>query len=338
VGPVFRSKFHKNKERFIMRVAFIGVGHWHADMHADAARRAGAFPAAGWDPDPERTQAFCAKFGCVAASTLKEAIAQADLVVVMGRPVEIAERGLAVIEAGVPVLLEKPIGVSAGAADPLIAAVQSRNAFAAVALPHGPGMMAALKDLDAAGRLGPLSHSHFRLINGPPQRYVDDGVSWVLDREIGGGGALRNLGIHGVNAFLTLAGEQQVRVISASFGKPVHGTEVEDYATAMLRAADGTLGLIEAGYTFASMRRGIFEWRVSSRNATLTDLGERLSLSTLDNEGQRDLTATPIANRYDDMMADTLKRLADGSQPAVSIAQCRRAMAIIDRCYEIQGA
>lgn len=43
----------------------------------------------------------------------------------------------------------------------------------------------------------------------------------------------------------------------------------------MLRAADGVLGLVEADYTFASMKRGIFEWRVSTRNATLSDFGDR---------------------------------------------------------------
>ncbi|MGF7007888.1 putative dehydrogenase [Aminobacter sp. BE322] len=306
-------------------------------MHAKAALAAGAEIAMAWDPSAEAVRLFADKFGCAVASRLDQALAGADLAVVMGRPFEIAERGLAVIEAGVPLLIEKPIGISARAADPLVAAGQGKNAFVAVALPHGLGMMAALRDLDTAGRLGAISHSHFRLINGPPQRYVDDGVGWVLDRAIGGGGALRNLGIHGINAFLTLAGDQKVDVVSASFGRPIHGTEVEDYAAVVLSAADGTLGLVEAGYTFASMKRGIFEWRVSAKNATLSDFGDRIALSTLDDEGQRDLPVTPPARRYDDVMTDTLKRLAQGRPPAVSLADCRRAMAIIDHCYEIQG-
>lgn len=320
-----------------MRLAFLGVGHWHAAMHAEAARAAGAEIVTAWDPTAQAVLSFTQKFGCTAAASLDEAIAGADLAIVMGRPFEIAERGLAVIEAGVPLLIEKPIGISAAATDALIAAAARKGVFVAMALPHVLGMMAALRDLDAAGRLGPISHSHFRLINGPPQRYVDDGVGWVLDRAIGGGGALRNLGIHGVNAFLTLAGEQEVSVVSASFGQAIHGADVEDYAAVVLRAADGMLGLIEAGYTFASMKRGIFEWRVSAKNATISDFGDRLALSTLDDEGQRDLPVTPPARRYDDVMADTLKRLAEGRPPAVSLADSRRAMAIIDQCYEIQG-
>lgn len=320
-----------------MRLAFLGVGHWHSTMHGEAALAAGATVAAAWDPEPVAVGAFADKFGCGVAASLDEALSGAELALVMGRPVEIAERGLAVIKVGVPLLIEKPIGISATAADPLIAAAHARNAFVAVALPHGLGMMSQLRDLNGAGRLGPISHSHFRLINGPPQRYIDDGVAWVLDRAIGGGGALRNLGIHGINAFLTLVGEQRVDVVSASLGSPIHGTEVEDYAAVVLRAADGTLGFVEAGYTFASMKRGIFEWRVSARNATLSDFGDRIEISTLDDEGQRDLPVTPPARRYEDVMADTLKRLAEGRRPAVSLADCRRAMAIIDQCYALQG-
>ncbi|WP_269933056.1 Gfo/Idh/MocA family protein [Aminobacter sp. HY435] len=321
-----------------MRLAFLGVSHWHSTMHGEAALAAGAKIATAWDPSPDAARRFADRFGCAVADSLQQALETADFAVVMGRPFEIAERGRAVIEAGLPLLIEKPIGISAAATDPLIEAAAARNGFVAVALPHVLGMTAALRDLDAAGRLGPVSHSHFRLINGPPQRYVDDGVAWVLDPAIGGGGALRNLGIHGINAFLTLAGEQPVEVVSASLGRPLHNTEVEDYAAVVLRAADGMLGLVEAGYTFASMKRGIFEWRVSSRNATLSDFGDRIALSTLDDEGQRDLPVTPPARRYEDVMADTLKRLAEGRPPAVSLADCRRAMAIIDQCYALQGA
>ncbi|AMS43276.1 Gfo/Idh/MocA family protein [Aminobacter aminovorans] len=321
-----------------MKLSFLGVGHWHATMHGEAALAAGAGIASAWDPEPEAAAGFAQKFGCPVAPSLQAALEHADLAVVMGRPFEIVERGLQVIAAEVPLLLEKPVGISADATDALIAAAQRKAAFVAMALPHGMAMMAALGDLDAAGRRGPISHSHFRLINGPPQRYVDDGVAWVLDPAIGGGGALRNLGIHGINAFLMLAAGQEVEIASASFGRPLHGTKVEDYAAIVLRAADGMLGLIEAGYTFASMKRGLFEWRVSAANATLSDFGDRLALATLDDEKQTDLPATPIARRYHDVMADTLQRLAEGRPPAVSLADARRAMAIIDRCYALERA
>lgn len=260
-----------------------------------------------------------------------------DMAVIMGRPTEIAARGLQAIAADIPLLLEKPIGISAGAVDPLIEAAERAGAFVAVALPHTLGMMGLVRELDRAGRLGPISHTHFRLLNGPPRRYVDDGVAWVLDPAIGGGGALRNLGIHGVHAFLTLAGNQPVAVEHAALGRPIHGTAVEDYAAVALRAADGMIGVIEAGYTYASMTGGTFEWRVSARNATLTDGGDTIRIATLDDGAARDVPVRPPARRYDDSMSDMLKRLTAGQGPAVSLTDCRRAMDVIDRCYAAQG-
>ncbi len=64
--------------------------------------------------------AFADKFSCAAASSLEDALKDADFAVVMGRPFEIADRGLAVMQAGIPLLIEKPIGISAAASEPLL--------------------------------------------------------------------------------------------------------------------------------------------------------------------------------------------------------------------------
>ena len=78
--------------------------------------------------------------------------------------------------------------------------------FVAVPLPNrlGPAMVECARLRDA-GRLGRIGHAHFRLVNGPPERYRVDGVAWMLDPALSGGGALRNLGIHGVDCAAALA-------------------------------------------------------------------------------------------------------------------------------------
>lgn len=324
------------RERVLPRIGFIGVEHWHAGMHAEAAIRAGATILAAWSADPVALAAFAARHGGRAAGDLADLLALApDLVVVMGRPFEIADRLSAAMAAGIPALTEKPVGISAARIAPLLELQARQNAFVAVALPHGYGMLAQLAALGGGGRLGPLSHSHFHLINGPPRRYVDDGVAWVLDPAIGGGGALRNLGIHGVNAFLTLAGDRKVDIERASFGRRIHGTEVEDYAAISLRAADGMLGIVEAGYTYAAMTGGLYAWRVCAKNATLVDHGDRITIATLDDGASRDAVATPPSRRYEDLMNDVLARLAAGQGPAVGLRECWRAMDVIDRCYAL---
>jgi predicted dehydrogenase len=323
-----------------VRLAFFGVGHWHAGMHANAARVSGAEIVAAWDPSPERADAFARAHHCRSVDSIDEALASCpELAVVMGRPATMLELAARFIAEGRAMLVEKPVGTSGEILRPLAEAAQRQGSFAAVAMAHrGSPLLAEVAALRAAGRLGAVSHSHFRLINGPPRRYVDEGCGWVLDSAVGGGGALRNLGVHGIDAFLALAGDQVVRVEHATFGRPLHGTEVEDYALVVLRAGDGSIGLVEAGYTYASMTGGIFEWRVSATNASLSDLGDRLRVATLDDGAERKLPATPVARRYEALMIDTIDRLRTGRSPAVSLHDHWRAMDLIDRCYALRGA
>jgi predicted dehydrogenase len=315
-----------------MKVAFLGVGHWHAAMHADAVRLAGGRILAAWDEEAAATRRFGERFGGATAASPDAAVAGADLVVVMGRPAQIAARGLAVLEAGRPLLCEKPIGLQAGDVDTLIDAAARRGLFAAVALPHALVMDGARAGLE----IGTLSHSHFALINGPPQRYVDDGVGWMLDPAVSGGGALRNLGVHGMHAFLWLAGDAGVRVEHATFGRAVHDAPVEDYACVTLRAGDGAIGIVEAGYCFASMTRGLFSWRIAGRAATLVDRGESIEITRRGELATRRVDVLPPGRRYEAMMADVFARLSDGRPPAVTLSDARRAMALIDEAYAMR--
>jgi predicted dehydrogenase len=124
-----------------------------------------------------------------------------DLLIALGRGPEAATRLAWLIEQDIPILADKPIGLSHADVAPLADAARQRDRFVAVALINRiAGVTEALGD---AGR---PAHIHFRIVNGHPRRYRDWGVPWMLDPRQSGGGALRNLGVHGVDAFLTLAG------------------------------------------------------------------------------------------------------------------------------------
>src|SRR5215213_6347688 len=57
-----------------MRLAFLGVSHWHAGMHADAAKAAGAEAIAAWDPSPSAAAGFAQKHGCAAVASMDDAL------------------------------------------------------------------------------------------------------------------------------------------------------------------------------------------------------------------------------------------------------------------------
>jgi predicted dehydrogenase len=319
-----------------MRVCLLGVSHWHGGMHLDAVRSSGGEVAAVWDYDPRSSAAFARVHDVPACARVEEAFeAGPDLAVVMGSPEDVPDLALKVLSAGIPMVLEKPAASTTGGLTRILEAVRNRDCFVAVPLPNrfGPafGAMAAL---EAEGRLGKIAHGHFRIVNGPPQRYREDGVGWMLDPMIGGGGALRNLGIHGIDAALSLA-QGTLRIVSASVANRIHDEPVEDHAHVVLCDDAGTLFTVEAGYTFASMAPGgDFEWRIATGNAYLIDRGETAQCATLDDGSIRMLAPEHPSTRYRLFMADTFDRLRSGERPTVSLEDYLAAMEVIDAAYE----
>lgn len=318
-----------------MEIALFGTSHWHAEMHLDAARAAGAAVTGVWDEDPTQATRFGERHGVPAVAAIADVLALApDLIVLMGHPSTLPDHARLLIAAGIPLILEKPAASTTAVIAELAQLASRHGSFVGVPLPNrfGP-VFDAFQQLKEEGRAGKLGHASFRLVNGPPERYRQGGVGWLLDPTIGGGGALRNLGIHGVDAVLSLA-QGLVTLVSASIGNRVHAEAVDDHALLVMTDATGTLFTVEAGYTYASMAPGgEFEWRLVTANATLVDRGDSASCITLDDAGTRLLSSEPTATRYRLFMADTLERLRDGRPPAITLDNYLAAMILIDAAY-----
>jgi predicted dehydrogenase len=316
-----------------MRIALTGVGHWHAAMHLDAARHAGAQVVSAWDPDPDTAARFAAGNGLSAAPDMAALLAaKPGLVVVMGHPDDVPAMARAVLAAGIPMVLEKP---AAPVTDILAAIAPPAGHFVAVPLANRCSPIWAEMDrLNAAGRLGAVAHAQFRIINGAPERYRADRVAWLLDPAVGGGGAMRNLGLHAVDAALMLFGAAEPDLLTAVARADMHGEKVEDYALAVLAAKGGPVVTVEAGYSYATLAPGgDYEWRVSAGNAYLIDTGAACRVATRDDGQVREIAPVLSRARYRAFMADTLDRLRRGDRPLVDFADYLRAMRVVDAIY-----
>jgi predicted dehydrogenase len=302
-------------------------------MHLDAVRAAGAGVTAVWDPDPAATERFAGTSGVVAAASLAALLdAKPDMVVVMGHPAEVPGMARTVLEAGLPMVLEKP---AAPTTELLAAIAPSPGHFVAVPLANRCSPIWAEMDrLRAAGRLGAVAHAQFRIINGAPERYRVDRVGWLLDPAIGGGGAMRNLGLHAVDAALCLFGDTEPVLATAVVRADMHGEAVEDYSLAVLTAPGGPVVTVEAGYSYATMAPGgDYEWRVSAGNAYLVDTGATCRVATLDDGAISEVEPVPSRDRYRVFMADTLDRFRRGVRPLVDFNDYVRAMRVVDAIY-----
>ncbi len=321
-----------------MRIAMIEVGHWHAGMHLRSFQLADEVEIVGVsDQQPGFAAAFSRQAGGRAYDRYELMIEETkpDFVIAMGRHVDMPAIAKYMLETGIPFAMEKPIGVSASEVAPLVELAEERHAFVAVPLVNRYSEIWRLLDeLEAAGRVGRRSHFHFRVINGPPERYELDGVGWMLEPAVAGGGCLRNVGIHTVDGFLRFTQGEAVEVVGAAISYRVHGKAIEEFCAALLRSESGVIGAIEAGYSYASMKPGgDFESRLSAANCYLLDRNDTLEMATLDDDTARTLSIPDQGARYDQFGRDTLARLRDGRPPIATLRDCYRAMQLIDDIY-----
>lgn len=317
------------------RVALFGVSHWHAAMHLDAARHVGAEIVGVFDEDAAKAGAFAAQHGLSAIGFDALLAQKPDVVILMGHPGQVPEQALRIIPEVSALVLEKPAVQSTQQLDIIAQAADRAGCFVAVPFGHRYSpILAHHQVLADANRAGPLVQLHFRIVNGAPQRYRNQGVGWLQDPAISGGGALRNIGIHGIDLILKHA-TGRLDVVSAQVHNAIHAEPVEDYAHVVLRDEAGVLFTLETGYTFATLAPGgDFEIRMVTTNATMHDRGASAQCATLDDGRIEAIASVPPGLRYRNFLRDTLDRLSADEPPGITLSDYRAAMALIDTIYQ----
>lgn len=175
------------------------------------------------------------------------------------------EQGLACIEAGVPVLVEKPLAHTLAEGERLVAAAEKAGHRLLVGhmRRHSLIMRAALAAV-RSGALGRLVGVMGSAVYCKPAAdgYFDPPNDWR--RRAGGGPILINM-IHEVDAMRSFMGE--IEAVQAQASNATRGFEVEDTVAITLRFAGGALGSFLLSDTAAAPR----SWeQTSQENAAYT--------------------------------------------------------------------
>jgi len=233
-----------------LRLAILSFWHVHA---ADYARQASAHPGteitAVWDEDTARGRARAAELGAGFHPDLGSLLARDDVDAVVVTCPTTAHREVitAAAAAGKHVFTEKVLAPTPAECDEITAAVDASGVVLMLALPRlYEGYTAAVREVLAGGGLGRLTLVRVRLAHGGSV-----GEGWLpehfYDPAATAGGALIDLGCHPMYLARLFLGRMP-ETVTASFG---HVTQraVDDNAVAVLRCADGTLGVVEASFT-----------------------------------------------------------------------------------------
>jgi len=322
-----------------MRVAAIGVSHWHSLYDSAYLVHLAGIPdtelVAVQDESASVTAKRAAALGNPAVYTdYRKMLAETrpDFVIALGRPSRMAETAHHLLDQGYPFLMEKPMGVDADEVRRVADKAAARNVFVAVPLGqrYQPFTTRA-RQLLAERRFGPISHFYVRQNRPTSARYPAWDAPWMLDPREAGGGCLRNLGPHGLDLFLFLTGED-ADVTGAQVSSRALGQPVEDYASVLLRSASGVLGTIEIGNTFPRVGTD-GEWKIAWRDAILLLKDGTLRLITA--EGEETAAGEPAEPIALTALRDALDHWRRGLPPPIGVHDCLRVVRLIDQAYAL---
>jgi predicted dehydrogenase len=322
-----------------LRAAVLGAGHWHAHYtyEALAASNEVALVAVA-DPNGALVQRIARDFNCAGYAdhvTLLDR-ERVDVAFVYGRPCDMHDLGGAVIERGIPFAIEKPGGVNSHEVADLRDRAARRGLFANVAFTF---RMSAWMDRVRSAMQQPgnaFRYGSFRLISGPPDRYLRDDVAWNLDRRLAGGGSTMNLAVHFVDLFGYLVGGPVV-LKAVTLEPNVHGVAVEDHSFLMLAARSGDATcVIETGYTLPAYRRLELNCVVRTSGEYFLATNGLLSV-TRNGEETLEKMRTTNADYYPDFAIDTVRRVRDGIPPLADLGDMLETIRVVEDAYRAAG-
>jgi predicted dehydrogenase len=318
-----------------MRIAFIGVSHWHAPMYyRPAARLAGIRIIAVSDPTLSVAESAGRELEARAFADYRELIAEArpDFVFAFGRHCEMAETALTLIGEGIPFLIEKPGGLNFQQ----VSAIRDRAR--AKGLHAGTGFNFRVSDLyrkiQAVIGEDSVTHASFRFIAGGPYRYREAGCAWMLDPKLSGGGSTINLSVHFIDMFRVFARSKPGEVASL-MGRFTWDLPIEDYSSVILRSRNSVC-TIETGYTYPAMS-GVFDLRFSIRTTRYYIVVRSDNVLEVHRtcDGHVEQFPTQVSNAfwYPVFVAESIDRFAKGQAPLADLNDLADVMEVVDAAY-----
>ena len=322
-----------------LRFGILGCGVI-ASIHARAlASMPGVELTAVADDDGDRADALARDTGAeVVTSELLPCHDAIDVLCICTPPAFHAAAACAAARAGKHLVVEKPIDISLAAADRIIDACREGGVGLAVISQHrfDRGIVRLKAAIDE-GRLGRLTIGDAVVKWYRPQRYYD--ADWKGKRDVAGGGALMNQGIHFVDLLLHLMGPvDSVTGRCATIG---HDVEVEDVALGWLRFRSGAVGTVyvtTAAYPGARERI-----EVSGERGTVAVDGDRVLRWAVDgeepaaDEPEEVLSDAELAVRMAEVhrrqLTDAVEAFRTGREPLIGGAEGRAALEVVDAIY-----
>jgi predicted dehydrogenase len=263
------------------------IGRYHAEQLRALMPEFDIDIAGGMDVAPVPRERFSDAFGVPTYEDREELYEAADSVIITTPNRFHEEYAVSALNAGLNVLIEKPIAHTIESADRVVSAAKESDGICMVGFHNRfANPVRVLKQYQRQGRFGDVHHIEANYIR---RRGVPGRGSWFTQKASAGGGALIDIGAHAIDLALYLLDFPQVSEVSGvtrsmfggrpdythleMWGEGGEGPfDVDDSASAFIRCDDGTTISLEVAW--AANRRSNNEFVIQGDEA-----GARLDLS-----------------------------------------------------------
>ena len=323
-----------------LRIGIIGAGGIAAKMHfpelAALADRARVTLVAG--RKQSRLDLLKQRFNVPRSTNRYEDVIadpEVDAVIVATPHPQHVSWGVAALEAGKHVYVQKPLSGDMGEADAFVAACERHPDRVVLCLPHFDDKVQSVRELVRSGGIGRPANMRARTSHGGPEVYYREVAAffgepepadlWFFDAEKAGGiGALFDMGVYAVSHVVAVLGSiRRVTAVTATIDKP---TTLEDTATLVLEAQSGAIATAETSWCDPG-RTWEFSVHGTAGKVTLGhDVPARLHKPTALDRDNAPVDVTEIAPtvKVGDSHRHWLDCIARGEQPPVSNAWTAR--------------
>lgn len=256
-----------------------------------------------------------------------------------------AEIALACIDAGVNVIIEKPMAMNMADADEIIRRSGAKNVKVAVC--HQNRFNVAVQELRhalEAGRFGRLSHGSIHVRWNRDHSYYDQASwrgTWAQD-----GGCLMNQCIHGIDLLRWVLGDEVEEVYGATRRQFHDYLEAEDVGLAVVKFKNGAIGIIEGTtnvypknleetlYVFGE-KGTVKLGGTSTNNIDVWNFADE-SDADAKNKGLQEATSNVYGNGHTSLFADMVDAIEHDRKPYVDAVAGRNALEMVLAIYKSQ--
>lgn len=335
-----------------MKYALIGCGRI-ATNHIKAVLNNHLELAAVCDILPEHMESLLAKHGLENDPSIRRYTdyrqllqeVQPQLVAIATESGLHAQIALDCIDAGVNVIVEKPMAMSIQDAEEIIR--RSREKGVKVSACHQNRFNVAVQEMRRAlegGRFGKLSHGSIHVRWNRNKEYYDQAPwrgTWAQD-----GGALMNQCIHGIDLLRWMLGDEVEEVYGVTRQQFHHYLEAEDIGMAVVKFKNGAVGTIEGTTNVypKNLEETLYLFgengtvKLGGKSTNNIDVWDFADEGEADqkNKGLEEATSNVYGNGHTSLYADVIDAIENDRAPYVDAVAGRNALEMVLAIYQSQ--